>query len=391
MRRAQVKSAIVFFGLCASGASVEASPYVQTDLVSDIPNLASLTDAQLKNPWGISHNATSPFWTSNQLTNSATLYMVTGATTVSKVNINPPQGFVSIPTTAPPQGPTGQVANSNTTAFQIVNGGNGQSARFIFANLNGTISAWNGGLSAITQVTTAGAVYTGLAINASQTRLYAANGAGTGRIDVFDSSFQPIALGAGAFTDPNLPAGFVPFNVQDIGGKLYVTYAPAGRASQTTATAGMGVVSVFDESGNFQEQLISGSALAAPWGIALAPAGFGEFANDLLVGNFSFVDSAINAFDPITGALEGTIPINVGAGNTPGGLWALEFGNGGNGGDVNTLYFTAGINGERDGLFAAISVPEPSSLALFAAALLTFYTVRRRPRGLPASWARWNR
>jgi len=380
MRRAQVKSAIVFFGLCASGASVEASPYVQTDLVSDIPSLASLTDPQLMNPWGISHNATSPFWTSNQLTNSATLYMVTGSTTVSKVNINPPQGFVSIPTTAPPQGPTGQVANSNTTAFQIVNGGNGQSARFIFANLNGTISAWNGGLSAITQVTTAGAVYTGLAINASQTRLYAANGAGTGRIDVFDSSFQPVALGAGAFTDPNLPAGFVPFNVQDIGGKLYVTYAPAGRASQTTATAGMGVVSVFDESGTFQEQLISGSALAAPWGIALAPAGFGEFANDLLVGNFSFVDSAINAFDPITGALEGTIPINVGAGNTPGGLWALEFGNGGNGGDVNTLYFTAGINGERDGLFAAISVPEPSSLALFAAALLTFYAIRRRPR-----------
>jgi uncharacterized protein (TIGR03118 family) len=139
-----------------------------------------------------------------------------------------------------------------------------------------------------------------------------------------------------AFTDPYLPAGFVPFNVQDIGGKVYVTYAPAGRAAEIAATPGLGVVNVFDENGGSLQRLVTGGQLAAPWGIALAPAGFGQFGGDLLVGNFSFVASEINAFDPLTGAFQGTIPIDVGAGNTPGGLWALEFGSGaGNGGDAN--------------------------------------------------------
>ena len=118
------------------------------------------------------------------------------------------------------------------------------------------------------------------------------------------------------------------------------------------------------------QRLITGSELAAPWGLALAPSGFGEFGGDLLVGNFSFVESEINAFDPVTGAFEGSIPINVGAGNTPGGLWGLIFGSGaGNGGDANTLYFLDGINGETDGLFAAISIPEPSSLLLLVASV----------------------
>jgi len=133
---------------------------------------------------------------------------------------------------------------------------------------------------------------------------------------------------------------------------------------------GQGFVSVFDENGNFVQRLITGSELAAPWGLALAPSGFGKFGGDLLVGNFSFVESEINAFDPVTGVFKGSIPINVGAGNTPGGLWGLIFGSGaGNGGDANTLYFLDGINGERDGLFAAITTPEPSSLLLLVGAL----------------------
>ena len=173
----------------------------------------------------------------------------------------------------------------------------------------------------------------------------------------------------GAFMDPNLPAGFVPFNVQNLNGKVYVTYAPAGRANQLAATPGMGVVNVFDENGVFLQRLITGSQLAAPWGLAQAPANFGQFGGDLLVGNFSLVASVINAFNPTTGAFEGTIPIDVGSGNTPGGLWALMFGNGANGGDPNTLYFTDGINGETHGLFGAIATPLPAALPLFASGL----------------------
>ena len=142
--------------------------------------------------------------------------------------------------------------------------------------------------------------------------------------------------------------------MRDIGGNVYVVYAPAGRPAEISAPLGAGAVAIFDEDGNFITQLIAGSRLAAPWGIALAPAGFGQFINHLLVGNFSFLHSEINAFDPTTGKLRGTIRINVGKGNKPGGLWTLDFGVGGSNGDPNTLYFTDGINGEADGLFGAI-------------------------------------
>jgi uncharacterized protein (TIGR03118 family) len=377
-------SSVLGFLLCVSFGSMgaaNASTYFQTDLVSDIPGLATITDAQLKNPWGLSHTATSPFWTSNQGANTATLYAVTGSTSVTKTVINPPSGFVAIPTTATgPQGPTGQVANTNTSAFQVGNGGDGGSAHFIFGNLNGTISAWDTGATAVTQATTAGASFTGLTINQAQTRLYAANGAGSGGINVFNSAFSPVSL-PGAFADPNLPAGLVPFNVQDINGKVYVTYAPAGRSAQTSAIAGQGAVNVFDENGNLLQRLVTGSQLAAPWGVALAPSSFGQFGGDLLIGNFSFADSVINAFDPTTGAFEGSIPIDIGS-NMPGGLWSLDFGTGGNNGDPNTLYFTDGINGESDGLFAAIEVtPIPATFPLFAGGLGFVIYLARSKKG----------
>jgi uncharacterized protein (TIGR03118 family) len=380
--RRVIPLALVGLGLSVlTPNTVSAGPYVQTNLVSDIAGLATITDPELVNPWGISHSTTSPFWTSNQGTNTATLYAVSGSINVSKVIINPPIGFVAIPTTASgPQGPTGQVNNTNTSSFQLMPGVPATSARFIFANLNGTISGWAGGLTSTIKVTTPGAVYTGLAINQAQTQLYAANDAGTGSIDVFSSTFAPLSLGPGAFATPAaISSGLVPFNVQDINGSVYVTYAPAGRPAQQMATAGRGAVAIFTESGTLLQTLINGSELAAPWGITLAPVGFGAFGGDLLVGNFSYVDSEINAFNPTSGAFLGTIPIDVGIGNTPGGLWSLGFGMGGSNGTPSTLYFTDGIDGETHGLFAAI-VPEPSALELLGAGLLSLCALRwRRP------------
>src|SRR3954451_19900315 len=223
---------IAALSLVALGLPVSTSAqYAQTNLVSNIAGLATITDPLLVNPWGLSRSATSPFWSSNQGNNTSTLYAVTGSTNVSQVLAVNANGFVGIPTTAAgPQGPTGQVSNSNTASFQLTPGNASTSARFLFADLNGTISGWAGGLTSTIEVTTPGAVYTGLAINTAGTRLYAADSAG-GHVNVFDSAFAPLSL-PGSFTDPNLPSGFVPFNVQNIGGRIYVTYAPAGLAAQ---------------------------------------------------------------------------------------------------------------------------------------------------------------
>jgi uncharacterized protein (TIGR03118 family) len=361
-------SAVAIGTLCASAATAEAGAYEQTDLVSNIAGLASVTDPWLVNPWGVSFIGptpfSSPFWISDQGTSVTTLYAVTGATAVTKVNINPPNGFVGIPTIPGlPSGPTGQVSNTGSS-FVVGNTANGKPADFIFANLNGTISAWNGGPGAITQWTTAGAVYTGLAKNQAQTELYAANDS-AGTIDVFNGSFTPIAS---PFKTPSAIAadGLVPFNVDDIGGSVYVTYALPGHTAQTTATAGQGAVAVFNESGVLQNTIVAGP-LASPWGVALAPASFGKFGGDLLVGNFSSEDSVINAFNPMTDAFVGSIAIDPGAGQSTGGLWDLTFGVSGANGSPNVLYFTDGIDGETAGLFGAITVvPEPSTWAMVA-------------------------
>jgi uncharacterized protein (TIGR03118 family) len=368
--------AAILISVCVAVSRADAATYVQTDLVSDIPNFATLTDPELQNSWGLTFRGASPFWISDQGTGVSTLYNVTGSLNVTKAMPGGTNGNITIPTTASgPQGPTGTVSNSNLGAFAVSmsSGGNGNAANFIFANLNGTISAWNAGQTAFVQTTTPGASYTGLAINQAQNQLYAVNNA-AGTIDVFNSSFTKMSLGSNAFATPAaitaLGLGLVPFNVQDIGGNVYVTYAPAGHAAQTGAAQGAGAVAVFNESGTLLPQpLILGGTLAAPWGVALAPSSFGQFGGDLLVGNFSFSNSFISAFDPTTGVLKGMIPIDV-DGQNPGGLWALMFGSSGGNGSPNTLFFTDGINGEADGLFGAITpTPLPAALPLFATGL----------------------
>jgi len=243
--RSALTGAVAVAALCAGGGIAKAQ-FKQTDLVSDVSGLTAVTDPNLKNPWGLSFLPGSPIWISNQGTSTSTLYPVMGSTGVSASPFT---------VTAGVSGPTGQVANAAMTGFDVGNGGNGLPADFIFANLNGSISAWNGAPSlsqAFTQTTVAGASFTGLAINQADTMLYAANDAGTGSVDVFNSSFAQVSSFA---TPGGLPAGLVPFDVKDIGGNVFVTYAPSGHAGQTAATPGEGAVAEFTEGGVLESLL----------------------------------------------------------------------------------------------------------------------------------------
>ncbi len=314
----------------------------QTDLVTDNQQAlaaegfapAQFVDPNLINPWGMSSSATSPLWVSNQGTGTATLYNGQGQAFPLAAPLT-----VSIPQSpAQPAGPTGQVSNT-TSSFVLSSGGKTGPANFIFANLDGSISAWNGTgtPSQAVQVVapssaTRPATYTGIAIasTAQGDFLYAANGR-TGQIDVFDKNFAPVTL-PGHFTDTGAnPAGLVPFNVRTINNQIYVTYAPPGRTADQ-APLGTGFVNVFDTSGNIIKRLTTGGSLASPWGLALAPAGFGEFSNALLVGNFNGQHGNINAFDLASGAFLGSLRNPDGSLISLPDLWALQDGNGGNGG-----------------------------------------------------------
>ena len=354
---AGIASAIVW---SLSPASLLAQDFTQTNLVSDIPGLAETTDPNLIDPWGVSFSATSPFWVSDNVTNLATLY--TGTPTINST-------VVSIP-----GNPTGQVFNSTTAGFVL---SDGTKASFIFDTQAGTISAWNSGLgtAAATEYSNSSASYTGLALGTSggQNYLYAANQTGT--INVFNSSFAPVNL-AGNFTDPNLPAGYVPYNIQLIGTQLYVTYVVYDSMGNETPS---GVVDIFNTDGAFVSRFATGGPLDAPWGITLAPTTFGIFGGDILIGNF--LNGEINAFDPITGAYIGTLDGTNGLPIADPGLWALEFRTGGAGNNTNALYFTAGINDETDGLLGTIvPTPEPSSFILAGLGVFALALTRLRPQ-----------
>ncbi|HKD06483.1 MAG TPA: TIGR03118 family protein [Bryobacteraceae bacterium] len=350
--------------------------YVQTNLVSNQKNTAAVFDKNLIDPWGVSISSGSPFWVSNHLSGTSTLY--NGAGTITPLVVTVPPGSAS------PSGslgrPTGQVNNSFTTGTPVpflLPAPNGKTASFIFATDDGTISAWNSSVTANTAVivvdnSSKQAVYKSLAIgnSAGGPTIYAANFR-SGQIEAYNSLWAPATL-AGTFSDSMVPAGFAPFNIWNLGNKLYVTYAMQdANKFLDVGGAGNGYVAVFDLNGNLLTHLVSQGALNSPWGLAIAPKNWGPFGGALLVGNFG--DGKINAYDATAGAWLGALMGRSGVPLVNQGLWALIFGNGKNGGDTNTLYFTAGVpNGSTtpNGLFGSIAPPAAITAITNAASLL---------------------
>jgi len=390
-----------------AAAKVTSGTVLQTNLVSDLPGVAAVQDPDLVNPWGISESGASPFWVSDNNAGVATLY--SGKATVSKVTL-----VVSIPTPPDPTGggtPTGTVFNTaGAGSFPVagVDHNNVQTSAkslFLFATEDGTIAGWNPGVNpqgfvpakagtyAIIAVDNSGnnftnpdpnqqsgAVYKGLAIatgtapiiasDANSTALLYASNFRAGTVDVFDTQFSKVtALPSGAFTDPDLPDGYAPFNVQVLSGKVYVSFALQNKARHDdVAGKHHGFVDVFNLDGTpglpaGQVRLISRGLLDSPWGLAIAPAGFAGLAAGsdpvLLVGNFG--DGFIHAYDAGTGDLVGQLTDPDGEPIQIDGLWALKVGNGGNGGLANTVYFTAGLFGETHGLFGSLATVAPGS------------------------------
>ena len=337
----------------------EAAGYQQRNLVSDVPGRAPVTDPNLVNPWGVSVAVPTFLWVADNASGVSTLYDGTGKPAAP---FGPDPLVVIIPPAAGGTiaAPTGIVFNG-TGQFPAVSGDASTSSFFIFATEDGTISGWNPGADvthALLEVdnSSAGTIYKGLALaaNASGNFLYATDFHG-GKIDVFDSSFAPATL-AGSFTDPNIPAGFAPFGIQAIGSQLYVTYAKQDHAGEDDVKGrGLGFVDVFDTNGNLVKRLASNGTLNAPWGIALAPADFGDLSNDVLIGNFG--DGRISAFDPVTNEFRGLLSDAKGKPIKIPGLWGLTFGSGGAfGGPANSLFFAAGFAGEHHGLFGTLTV-----------------------------------
>jgi uncharacterized protein (TIGR03118 family) len=371
--------------------SLLSASVLQTNLVSDLPGVAQVTDPNLVNPWGISQGP-GPLWISDNYSGVSTIYNGQGQT-VNPVNPAGSPLIVSIPTPGDPTGhsgtPDGTVFNPTFLAqnpgFMISDGMNSAPAIFLFATEDGTIVGWNPGVNpygsdpakAGTFGTIAvdnsgnnftspnpyeqtGAVYKGLTLatdDSGRTLLYAANFR-SGKIDIFDTSFNPVTLPEGAFADNYMPKGYAPFNVEQLGGKIYVTYALQDAAKHDSMPGhGRGFVDVYNLDGSGGQRLISRGALDSPWGLAIAPESFGSLAGALLVGNFG--DGRIHAFDATTGAAmgdhHGALVDSDGEPIRIDGLWALRVGNGSAGTDTNTIYFTAGLDHEKHGLFGSLT------------------------------------
>jgi uncharacterized protein (TIGR03118 family) len=369
MYRAALKIFAAFFvcSLMTTVIRAQANSFTQTNLVSDTPGLASVTDPNLINPWGISFFPGNPFWISDNKSGLSTLYDAQGHIQPLVVTIPPPNGASGLGT------PTGTVVNG-TQGFQVTAGGTTGPSVFLFDSEDGTISGWNGnGTNAVIAVDNsmggAGAVYKGMA--------FITNGTGSfilvtnfraATVEAYDANFKLTQL-AGTFTDPTIPAGFAPYGIKAIGSQVFVTYALQDTPKHNSVNApGNGYVSVFDLNGNFVQRIASTGTLNSPWGLVIAPASFGAFGGDLLVGNFG--DGTINAFDPASGAFKGQLEDANGTVLVNGSLWDMVFGAGGTG-DPNTMYFTAGLADEQHGLFASLvanATPPPPAADFTVAA-----------------------
>lgn len=328
------------------------SPYTLTDLVSDMSGTAAQVDPHLVNPWGLVAGPSTPWWIADNATGSSTLYSGAGAVLPLVVTV--------------PGAPTGIVFNGGT-GFVIKSGSSSGPAAFIFATETGLISGWNQAVPPppfATQAVTAadrsaaGAIYKGLAIasTAGGDQLYAAD-FHNARVDVFDSSFNLVSPPS-AFVDKKIPRRFAPFGIQSINGAIFVTYARQDKTKVNDVPgAGRGFVDMFDTGGNLMGRVASKGALNAPWGLALAPSGFGTFSGDLLVGNFG--NGTIHAYHQKSNGrwkLHGALRGSDGSALRTDELWALSFGNGGDAGPTSTLYFTAGPSDGSHGRFGSIQL-----------------------------------
>lgn len=323
-----------------------ATVFVQRNLVSDIPGFADFTDPNVVNPWGVVAPA---IWICNNRTGTYNVYGADGTPSAVVTTVPPAPGRTGKGSC------TGTARNANAAAFRV---DEATAGTFVLVTEDGLITIRSGPQNIIKVGNSGkGAVYKGVALSNNPDFIYAAN-FNSGKIEVYDGTWQPATL-PGNFTDPQVPEGFAPFNVWNLGGKLYVTYAKQDAAKRDdVAGPGNGFVAVFDLNGNLLQHLVSGGALNSPWGVAIAPDSWGDFAGALLVGNFR--DGVMNAYNLSNGSLLGQVRDASGNPIVNIGLWALYFGIGGNSGDPNKLFFTAGISAgdgiESHGLVGVISV-----------------------------------
>ncbi len=340
----------------SSGAQPATTGLTDTALASNGVIAAAHTDVNLQNAWGIAAAPNGVFWIADNNSNESTAYDGTGAPRAPVVSIA--AGVNG------PANPTGVVFN-RTNDFVITTATGSQPAQYLFAGEGGTINGWAQTVSGTNAPVAyddgaGGAVYKGLALlnDGTANHLYATD-LHNAKIDVFDAGFNKVTR-AGTFADSTIPAGFAPFNIVALGNQLYVSYAKEdATAHDEVLGAGLGYVNIFDANGTFVKRFASTGSLNAPWGIAMAPAGFGAAAGDLLIGNFG--DGAINYFDPATGQRLGAISLASGKQLIIPGLWALAFGNGATNQPATDLFYTAGPTNQTDGVFGSIKVVTSSS------------------------------